>query len=306
MGAPSFGQVARSHIICCIRLQEFFAMSLVMSRLVPVLVAAVLAAVPTFAQATERVALQSRQNDAYVCLRGDFYAAACRGPQAAVFDLQRLSGGEIAFRDTRNGRYMRAGLTQGTLLGIGNTRIGTWERFQMQEWNGSVFLRSPQAGAFVRAGIGQEALLGAVSPHTRGWEEFRLVPVGSQASGGSGSSAVPFAGRWNIQALANGNRSRLTLPPGGGDMVVATDGSFRFSFGCNEVTGRFVTPSGQDIRLQGGLQTTFVNCQHLGAAMPAERSMSDMLPEVVSFDIENGRWFLLDRRGVARIGMVRR
>lgn len=75
-----------------------------------------------------------------------------------------------------NQTYVRAGVTQNTLLAVGSPHVRGWETFKLIRLDdGKVALQSKQNGLYVRAGVGQQSLLAAVSSHIRGWETFRLM-----------------------------------------------------------------------------------------------------------------------------------
>jgi len=266
---------------------------------------------PSIAKA-EIVALQSQQNGSYVCFHGDFLSARCDHARALPIEIVRLGGGMIALRNTQTGGYIRAGLTRNTLLGRGGRQIGTWERFQMQEWNGATYFRSPHANAFVRAGIGSDTLLGAVSPHMRGWEAFNLVRPAASNGQGAGSRPpaprrnVDFAGTWRLDQLVtarDGHRPIEGIRAHENRVVIGGDGSLSFSLGCNDVSGRLVQRGRDRLETQGALLTTRMACRN--AAFELERALSAAMEQAARFAIRAGGRFVISGRDGSFIQLMR-
>jgi len=85
----------------------------------------------------------------------------------------------VSLKSAQNGKYVRAGVGQGTLLAAVSPKLGGWEDFQLVELGKNRFaLRSVQNGKYVRAGVGQGTLLAAVSNHIAGWETFEKIELG--------------------------------------------------------------------------------------------------------------------------------
>jgi heat shock protein HslJ len=265
---------------------------------------------PSLANA-QTVALQSQQNGSYVCFHGGFLSARCDRARALPLEIVRLNDGMVALRNTQNGDFIRAGLTQNTLLGQGGRQIGAWERFQMQEWNGATYFRSPQANAFVRAGIGTDTLLGATSPHMRGWEAFNVVQIAS-----SGPVAAPqpperarlvaFAGNWRLDQLVTargGHQPMEGIRPGDNRIMIDGDGSMGFTLGCNEVSGRLVQRGQDRIEAEGSFFTTRMACQN--AAFELERKLTQALGQAQRFAVRQGGRFVISGRDGSFIQLMR-
>lgn len=265
---------------------------------------------PSIANA-QTVALQSQHNGSYVCFHGHFLSARCDRARALPIEIVRLGDGMIALRNTQSGDFIRAGLTEGTLLGRSSPQVGTWERFQMQEWNGATYFRSPHANAFIRAGIGSDTLLGAVSPHMSSWEAFNLVQL---ASSGPAAAALPparvrnvaFAGNWRLDQLvmAHGGYQPIEgIRPGENRVMINNDGSMAFSLGCNEVSGRFVQHGNDRLVTEGSFFSTRVACQN--AAFELERKLSQTLQQAQRFAVRNGGRLVINGRDGSFIELVR-
>jgi len=79
-----------------------------------------------------------------------------------------------------DGTYIRAGVTENTLLATGSPHIKGWETFTLIRLSdGKIALKSEQNGKYVRAGVGQNSLLAAVSSRIGGWEQFEIVGSGN-------------------------------------------------------------------------------------------------------------------------------
>jgi heat shock protein HslJ len=277
------------------------------------LAALTLFAAPAIAEARV-VHLQSQQNGSYVCFHGTYLSARCDQARALPIEIVSLGNGMVALRNMQTGGYIRAGLTQGTLLGGNSAQIGAWERFQMQDWNGATYFRSPQANAFVRAGIGQDTLLGATSPHMRGWEAFNLVqPASSQRAAaprpGAAVTPVAFRGRWQLDQLmtARGGHQPLEgIRPDENMISIDPNGSIIFSLGCNRVNGILIQRGEDEISAGGAFFTTrrgAAACSN--SAFNLEQTLLDTLEQAERFAVRGGGRFVISGRDGSFIQMRR-
>ena len=129
---------------------------------------------------TEVVVLRSPQaREGVYLIGGDAqWLATRRDPSRGspeVFKLIHLEEGAVALQSVRSGKYVRAGLTENSLLGAVSNGIDAWEKFRL--WRVSEGLwafQSMHSEKFVRAGVGANSQLAAVSDHIRSWESFVL------------------------------------------------------------------------------------------------------------------------------------
>ena len=97
------------------------------------------------------------------------YSFICKEPRPSWCKL-------IALQSDQNGKFVRAGVTQNTLLAAVSDQVHGWETFHLINLaDGKVALQSDQNGKFVRAGVTQNTLLAAVSDQVHGWETFHLI-----------------------------------------------------------------------------------------------------------------------------------
>lgn len=259
----------------------------------------------------EIVLLQSQQNGSYVCYHGEYLAARCDRARALPIQILSLGDGSVALRNADGGEYIRAGLTQNTLLGRSGREVGAWERFRMQEWNGATYFHSPQADAFVRAGIGPDTLLGAVSPHMRGWEAFTLVEPGSGGPVAAPQPAatvrpVAFEGVWRLDQLvtAQGGHHPIDgIQPGENRVSIDPNGTIGFSLGCNQVNGVLVQRGQDGIETEGPFVTTRMACRN--AAFDLERLLADTLEQGHRFAVRDGGRFVISGRDGSFIQLMR-
>lgn len=223
--------------------------------LAAVLVAALFSALPAVA---ETVAFQSRQNGEYIAIDSSgVFAARSTAPQAQLFEMIRLEGDRVAFRDPASGRFLRAGVTASTHLAFGERHIRGWETFEMRHDGPDITLRSVQNGKFVRAGVGAETRLAAVSDQARSWETFRLVPAaqlgsvstgpaperGARATRAAVPTDLPFAGRWRLRELFDANGASVSLENAYGRdarITISRSGEISGTAGCNTFSGQIM------------------------------------------------------------------
>lgn len=78
-----------------------------------------------------------------------------------------------AIRSMQNGKYVRAGVGQGSLLAAVSPHIRAWEKFHIiEQGDGTVVLKSAHSGMIVRGG----GYLAASAGRTVDGEKFRLIP----------------------------------------------------------------------------------------------------------------------------------
>lgn len=218
--------------------------------------AALAFATATIADAAPYV-LKSEQSGRYVAAAGGILAATERSAKTAVtFDVVRLGGGRVAFR-LSDGRFVRAGIGEGTFVGIGGNRAAGWETFRLVPLGGGrTAIRSAHNGLHVRAGVGQGSRLAAVSPHVRGWETFRLVDIGAAPA-----PQAPVAGRvegsYRVVAVAG-----APVPPGvrrEATITFGRDGRLSGRGVCNRFSASYEAAHG---RLSvGPITTTKMLCR---------------------------------------------
>lgn len=265
--------------------------------------------IATLPAMAERVAIQSWQNRQYACFDGTYLAASCPGNRAHVFEMEDLGGGVVAFRDPASGRYLRAGVTDQSLLALGGGQIGGWERFETTQSNGATFLRSLQNGLYVRAGIGPDTLFGAVSPHMMGWEEFRIFPVGAPASPSLEDDhelPVSFSGSWVLDTVVSAQGQSVTFNDRmarARPITIAADGQIHFSFGCNQVNGRLLQQGGRMGVAGGGMMITRMACP--GLEMDLERAVMGAFNAAVTFTIHGTRLDIRDATDRVRLVLRR-
>lgn len=220
------------------------------------------------------VLLQSALTNGFVRVKSGTLAADGHADNAVRFEVIRLSGGKVAFR-TRDG-YLRAGVTQRTLLSTGSPHIRGWETFDMVRTGGGFAFRSVQNGMYVEVdrGSGQlSATASARGAHAR----FSMINAPSRSAGRT--PEVRWAGNWTQVWIASAN-GRLHRPPAGSSVEfrVSQNLSIETSMGCNRLSTS-LRLRGQDARFSGVTQTKR-NCgderqgyeQGMGLAFAAVRS----------------------------------
>lgn len=98
---------------------------------------------------------------------------------AAMSPVTAHAADNFALITIQNGKYVRAGVGQQSLLAAVSDRAQAWETFQKIPLGGNrVAIRSVQSGKYVRAGVGSQTLLAAVSDRIAGWETFEWIDLG--------------------------------------------------------------------------------------------------------------------------------
>ena len=111
------------------------------------------------------------------------------------------SADRFALVSIQNGKYVRAGVGQNSLLAAVSGRALSWETFQKVPLGGNrVAIQSVQSGKYVRAGVGPQTLLAAVSDRVAGWETFEWIDLGSS--------------RIALRSVQNGKFVRAGVGPG--------------------------------------------------------------------------------------------
>lgn len=103
-----------------------------------------------------------------------FFLAACLVSNSAAQAIPK----SVALRSTLSERYVRAGVTDKTLLAATSDRIAGWETFEVIELGGNkIALRSALNKKYIRAGVSQQSFLAATSDHIAGWEIFKIINI---------------------------------------------------------------------------------------------------------------------------------
>lgn len=245
----------------------------------------------------EPVRIKAQQNGKYATFVGGYLAASATRAGAHVFDMIRLDGTRVAFRDPQTGRFLRAGVTQTSLLALGEAHIRGWETFE-QATDGPVStLRSVQNGKYLRAGIGAQTLFGATSDRVGAWEAFLIEPVGrtQQQAPQTAQAHVDFAGDWQVAEIYEGGarlsyndrmlrQTRFTITP---------EGRFSGTAGCNQL-GATITQRGVAVAISPVLSTRML-CNTPGDQL--ERHLAHVLDQAVHFSYGPRQLLFYDRAG---------
>ena len=97
--------------------------------------------------------------------------------------------GAVHLQSVENGKFVRAGVTETSLLAATSSHVKGWETFEVIEvpsnagredelFMRTYALRSAQSGKYVRAGVGQSSMLAAASDQIGAWEKFNIVELG--------------------------------------------------------------------------------------------------------------------------------
>jgi hypothetical protein len=260
----------------------------------------------------EEIFLQSVQSGKYVTVvNGTLAAAAPDVGRASRFVRIPLEGNTMAFRDTRTGSFVRAGVGRGTFLAAGSPHIRGCETFELIPMGPGrkVALRSIQNGKFVRAGVGSRSHLAAVSQQASGWETFRFVDVldAPQAPTQSASLGLgDVVGNYRITHIAADNgflvqlgqqfgaRARFALNDRG--MVSAT-------IGCNNLSTRISVRDGR-VRTDGQVMQTKMMCSGQGQ-MAAEDGLRRALT-TTRILVREGRTMTFKSANGAELMKIRR
>lgn len=226
----------------------------------------------------EEIILQSVQSGMYVTVvNGTLAAATGRADRASRFDTVRLEGNRIAFRDMRNGSFVRAGIGQGTFLASGSPHIRGWETFEVIPMGRGqqVALRSMQNNKYVRAGVGQRSHLAAVSQTAAGWEIFRIVDVRNaqqNVNQNSGPGLNDISGNYRITHVAaqNGFLVQLGRPLAvQSRLSIDRRGNVSATVGCNNISIRISVRDGR-VRAEGPGMSSKIRCAGQGQTATEE------------------------------------
>ncbi|MCB1478527.1 MAG: META domain-containing protein [Tepidamorphaceae bacterium] len=261
-------------------------------------------AASTAANAAQYYTLQSVQSGKYVASAGGYLAANQPSAKTALrFDMVRVQSSQVAFRDRKSGKYLRAGVGQGAFLAVASARVGSWEIFHMRTNGGTFTLRSAQNGKYVRAGVGNGSLLAAVSDRAAGWETFRLVRVIVSDNARApqqpqrGNNGFELAGNWRLSVLRNnagrleelgGNASRATR------MNINRRGKVSGNGGCNSFDTSVEQTSRAAVRFSNVISTK-MRCG--GATDTYERVLFNAFAASRYFARDNRHLYLYDRNG---------
>lgn len=291
------------------------------ARLFLSLLLLVVAAVPAL---SETVIFQSRLTGNYLAFdRQGLLASIARGPQAQPFELIRLDGNRAAFRDPASGRFLRAGVGQGTHLALGEAHIRAWETFELTRLGGGdVRLRSVQSGAFV--GYDGTGPLHARWGTAGAGQTFRMAPVTLPARSPPGAHAhgadlwqIPrdfaFAGHWQLQTIFD-----LRLQPLPFDTSMVRDvwlafdrqGAVRGHSGCNGFTAQLMESA--NVRRIERFLTERAGC--VRARLDVQSAFYDAVSSVEmvahGFDanrrVQRNLLDFYDRNGILRLRFLRR
>ena len=257
-----------------------------MKSLVRALAAATVLVVTSVSALAEQVYLRSSHSGLYVSSLNGQLAANSRDPARALrLETVRLSGNQMAFRDLRSGRFVRAGVGQGTFLAATSPYIRGWETFEVfSQGGGRVALRSAQNGKYVRAGVGRNSLLAAVSTgRPNSWETFQIVPAAvarptpqGQQNNGSGIAALVGNYRITHVAVDNGHLVQLGQEIArNARLSIDGTGVVRASVGCNNMEAQ-ISVSNSRVQLQSGVLQTKMRCR-TQALQIAERGVARAL-----------------------------
>ncbi|MFN0264414.1 META domain-containing protein [Tepidamorphus sp. 3E244] len=268
-------------------------------------IAASTLALTATANAAEVFALQSVHSGKYVSAGGDGYLAATQpsAKTALKFDMVRVQANQVAFRDTRSGKYLRAGVSRGALLAVTSNRVAGWETFHMRANGGNLTLRSAQNGKYVRAGVGRGSKLAAVSDRADAWETFRLVRIHTSSAARAPQQRQPQAGgfelggTWRLGILRD-NQGRLShldnAASGATRVVISSRGNVSGTGGCNSFDTRVQQPSRAAVRFD---RVTSTKRRCGGSADTYERGMFNAFAASRYFARQNGSLFLYDGNG---------
>ena len=87
----------------------------------------------------------------------------------------------VSIQSDYSRKYIRAGLTKGTLLGSVSASVRGWEKFQMIDLGkGVVAFKSLQNGKYIQVESGKTSFLSAVSKQIGAREKFQMIRLGGE------------------------------------------------------------------------------------------------------------------------------
>jgi heat shock protein HslJ len=255
-----------------------------------------LAALVTPAQSAE-VLLQSALTNAFVRVSSGTLAANGHADNALRVEMIRLEGDRVAFR-ARDGSYLRAGISQQTLLATGSAHIRGWETFQLVRAGSGFAFRSVQNGKYVEVDRASGRL--SATATVRGTHsQFSMINAPGRAA--ARAPAFNWTGSWNQIWIASPN-GRLHRPPTGSrvEFTVADNLSIATSMGCNRLSTA-MRINAQSARFSGVTQTKR-SCGNQQQGY--EQGMAIAFDAIRSWEFREGQVAFLDSAGrtVLQIG----
>lgn len=269
------------------------------------LLAAAFAAFVTAAPAAaESMIMQSAADGSYVTestVRGTgaVLATTSQRAQAVAFEVIRLDSNRVALRHARSGQFLRAGVTQQTLLSFASPHIRGWETFEMIPVQRGHALRSVQNGLYVT--VARTGQLAATARRAGPQEAFNFVParhpgpvLRPPAQQQRPPAAVQerfddFAGTYQITRLWGAHDGRaVDLPRDAirnSRVTISGDGAISITVGCNSINAR-LNRSGASLT-SGPAMGTKRGCP------PLESRMENAIFEV----LRNVRHYAAETRG---------
>lgn len=174
--------------------------------------------------------------------------------QALVVDRITLDGNKVAFR-ALDGKFVRAGVGQQTLLAATSAHIRGWETFEIVRVTNAKFaIKSVQNGKYVS--IGANGRLSATAADIGTRETFSAKAASPQRPNPPPPPPQPevedddadVAGFWKIHRIRTVDSTLISMPQSIRNealISIRANGRFEATTGCNEITGR--------VRAEGGL-----------------------------------------------------
>jgi heat shock protein HslJ len=182
---------------------------------------------------------------------------------ALVVDRITLDGNKMAFR-ARDGKFVRAGVGQKTLLAAVSDHIRGWETFEIVRVTNAKFaIKSVQNGKYVS--LGADGRLSATARNITSRETFSAraaaTPQPQPPVVDEEDEGVELAGNWRIHRVRTVDTTLIALPAGiRADSFVNIRQNERFtaSTGCNDISGR--VRAEDDLVRFSGVATTRMFC----------------------------------------------
>ena len=267
------------------------------------MLAIIFATIVAGAASAAEVLIQSDWSGSFVRTQRGMLHANANADQAARFDMIRLNGSRVAFRSS-DGSFVRAGISQRTLLGVGSPHIRGWETFELVRIGRHSALRSVQNGRFVEVD-GRSGALSATALHAEGRAAIRVINAPSRNPGAGDNPRPPrveWTGRWSQMWVASPN-GNLHRPPSGSraDFTISVDRQVQMTAGCNTVHARLII-DGTRARFDG-VTITRMRCSN--AQQGYEQGMSRAMSQVRSFEVREGQVAFLGGNGRALLQIAR-
>lgn len=242
--------------------------------------------------------IQSELTGGFARVQSGVLHANSHADNASRFEMIRLEGNRVAFRAS-DGTYLRAGVSQQTLLAVGSPHIRGWETFELVPFGGRHGLRSVQNGKFVE--VDRRTGLMSATGSSRATQAQFSFPRAPRATPPAGPR-VDWTGRWSRIWVASPS-GNLHRPPEGArsDFTISVNREVEMTAGCNTKYADLSLRGAREARFLDPM-TTRRNCGDQYQAY--EDAVARAMTVVTSYEAREGQVAFLDGQGrvVLQIG----